>query len=179
MLVKNNISKKDLLITGVMIILIFSLVGCSKATTEKTEIKSHIALEELPKNYTIEMAINNGDFVDVHGAISNEKVMDDFIKKVSLKEDTFIRTVRITTEGDPIIIDFSYSGGKFKVITDNSRDAFGAKTILTGEYKNLVTYENENGKVYMISNLDKITDEDYENGFDAVQLKFEPSKHSR
>ncbi|MGL5254041.1 MAG: DUF4362 domain-containing protein, partial [Brevinema sp.] len=62
-------------------------------------------LSSLPKEYSSSMAEKNGDYVDIHGNISNAETMDYFISAVSKKEKAFIRTTIYTIEGDPIILD--------------------------------------------------------------------------
>lgn len=147
------------------------------ASEQTKNIEQAIPLKDLPKEYSSESAIANGDYVNLHGEISNNEVMDDFLKKVSNKENASIRTIRYTDEGDPIITDFLYENFSFKVTLDATRDKFGSVSevseITTKTYKNLVTYQDDGTLYYFITDLDKISAEDYKNGFDCAFLKFD------
>lgn len=142
---------------------------------EQTEnIKQVIPLKDLPKDYPIESAIANGDYVRSCDGITNNDAMEDFIKKVSNKENASIRTVLYTDEGDPLITDFLYEDSSFKVTYDATRDKFGGiSEITTKTFKNLATYQTNGKLVYFISDLDKISAEDFNNGFDNQILKFD------
>ena len=137
-------------------------------------VEKTIPLKDLPKDYPLETAVANGDYVRLNGEISNNNAMNDFLKKVSSKESASVRTVLYTIEGDPIITDFLYENSRFKVIYDATRDKFGGGSRITSKtYKNLVTYQDEEKLIYYLTDLDKITTKDYENGFDGDVLKFD------
>ncbi len=140
-------------------------------TGNSTSVKSPIKIESLPKDYTSDMAIKNGDYVDVHGNISNENVMNEFLEKISKNQSAFLRKVQFTIEGDPIITDFLYNNGVFTVISDTTRDKFGSGEITTKNYKNLTLYDDGQNKYYFVTNLEKITKADFDSGFDGVILK--------
>jgi hypothetical protein len=84
-------------------ILLFILLGCTSNTINKP---AGIPLEELPSHYPPEMAEKNGDYVELFRKTLNASAMDTFLKRVGNEEEAFIRVVRYTTEGDPIIYDF-------------------------------------------------------------------------
>ncbi len=152
------------------------LVCTVKDPGKGESIKEPIKLENLPEVYTKEMAVKNGDYVNIHGMeIHNQSALDDFIQKVSKKQDAFLRRLIFTIEGDPIITDFLYKNGMFTVTTDMSRDKFGggADSITSKSYKNLVTYKDEEGKTYYyITNLTNITKEDLNAGIDAELINY-------
>lgn len=147
-------------------IFIFILAGCSeKPISEKF---GKIPIEEIPDKYVPDTAVENGDYVNLHGQISNEDIMTDFLEKVDKNKEAFIRTVQYTIEGDPIINDFYFDGNKFTVTTDNTRDAFGGsdKKRETKEYKYLKTHsiiDSVNGEyVYLVvTNTKNLDDFNY------------------
>lgn len=133
-------------------------------------------LSELPEEYTIEMAIANGDYVNMHGEISNAKVMNEFISKIDQKQKAFVRTVMITVEGDPVITDFYYDGDHFTVTMDTTRDRFSAdRSIESKEFKNLVVFDDKASYThyYIVTDEKEITEEISNRGFEGVTLKYE------
>lgn len=108
----------------IAVILIIVLAGCkqSEDATYKKLVKNSL---ELPKNYTVELAVENGDVVDVHGDITNIEKLDKFVEDVSNGKKAFVRTVRYTIEGDPIIYTLYYNGETIKGYIDNTRDEWG------------------------------------------------------
>lgn len=145
---------KKLFILIIVVLLIFS--GCVSNTI--AEKFGKIPIQELPKEYMPDIAIENGDYVNFHGEISNENVMNDFLEKVDKNEEAYIRTVQYTIEGDPLINDFYYAKNKFTVTTDNSRDRFGGKdtTREEKEFKYLKTVEIGNYSYLIVTNLEEI-----------------------
>ncbi|MEL7608953.1 MAG: DUF4362 domain-containing protein [Bacillota bacterium] len=145
------------------------------ASAAPEDAKSPFAIElaDLPEEYTSEEAIANGDYVNVHGQISNADAMTAFLDAVAKKAPAAIRTVSYTVEGDPIIADIVFDGSVFSVTNDATRDAFGAQEVTRSEYQNLLEYEGE-GTVYtFLTNETEITKELYESGFDGYLLTIE------
>lgn len=114
----------------------------------KTDTK-YASLEDLPKNYSLEQAINDGCFVITRNKIYNKHILENFINNTSInakerKEDS-IRIVQCTTEGDPIITEVSfkikYDDQKYDCIVttnyivkvDSTRDKFSDRKITTNE----------------------------------------------
>lgn len=158
-------------------ILLFILSGCSKTPVEQF---GKIPISKLPKEYLPDTAIENGDYVNLHGEISNENVMADFLEKVDKNEEAFMRTVQYTIEGDPLINDFYYDKNKFTVTTDNTRDAWGGSYAIreTKEFKYLKTHsiiDPVNGEyIYtVVTNLENFDDMIYFPGENTVILKNE------
>lgn len=140
-----------------------------------------ISNAELPEEYPLNTAVDNGDYVNLHGKIYNDDVMADFLNKVADKESAFIRTVIYTVEGDPIIIDFSYNSKYFSVTKDATRDRHSSDEITNRRFDNLVIYEDVDperygdGKrtYYIVSDLSEITKESFSEGFDHEILKYD------
>ena len=127
----------------------------------------------LPHEYPSGVAIENGDYVNIHGIIANEDAMADFLAKVDNKETASVRTVIYTVEGDPIITTFSFNSSYFSVTTDTTRDKFGAQAIENRRYNNLVLYTDEETErtYYIVTDLSEVNKEIYYDGFDGVVLK--------
>ena len=161
-----------------ILMLLITLLFTACSSQMPTPTQTPIPIEKLPVDYTVEMAKNNGDFINKFGQNINENVMNDFIKKVSKKERAFVRTVNITDEGDPVIIDFLYLNDKFIVTLDATRDGYASETsrkIITYERKNLIVTENNGRKFYIVTNLEKITEETYaKNMYEGFILKSDP-----
>ena len=123
--------RKYLLCTLLVLLLLMPSVGCksnhalpSSATTSEDD-------------YTLDMAIANGDYVDVHGITYNDDAMDVFLEKAAAQKAASIRIVRYTIEGDPILTNIVYDGSIFTVTEDSSRDSFGAWGVGTNYYTTL------------------------------------------
>lgn len=121
------------------------------------------SIDNLPKEYTVEMAVKNGDYVNVHGSITNAGVMENFLDKVSKNETAFVRKVDITIEGDAVITDISFEKGVFNVTVDTTRDKFGVPAVQKYTYKNMVKYDGGDGVVLILTDLPEITKEQYKN----------------
>lgn len=83
-------------------------------------------LTELPREYSVTDAINDGALVMCVLDFSNEQKYYDFLEKYRNKEDAFLRYVFTTEEGDICIIDTKYDSinDKVYVISDYSRDKY-------------------------------------------------------
>ena len=95
--------------------------------------------------YTLEMAINNGDIVNVHGDKYNTNKLDKFIENVKLGIEDNIKIVEFTYEGDPIITTLNYNSEKIEYIFDNTRDTFGSPTVIEKSFNADDFYENDIG----------------------------------
>lgn len=131
-----------------------------------------ISLGDLPNPYPPEEAVSNGDYVNLHGQISNESKMTEFLEAVAEGRPAAIRTVNYTVEGDAIIGDIVFDGDKFSVSCDTTRDAFGARQVTQSAYANLLEYERDGTRYVFLTDEGEITDELYESGFDGYLLLF-------
>lgn len=131
-----------------------------------------IELTALPEEYPPEVAASNGDYVSVHfQQVYNEEKLTAFLDAVSDRKSAAIRTVGYTDEGDPVITEAIFDGSKFTVQCDATRDKFGIRKIVQEEYKNMLKYELEDGRVFIfLTDQNEITNDMMENGFDAIVL---------
>ena len=163
--------------TSFLLLSLFLLLfGCTSSATEDFGITPEgiIPINKLPQEYSSDVAYENGDYiVDFHGKIRNKDLMIGFLEDVENGEEAFIRTVKYTIEGDPIIHDFYHNDGKYRVTIDTTRDKYASpdsKEIKSKEYNHLEIFE-ANGYSYLVvtdsKNL-KNPDFDYFSGDDGV-----------
>jgi hypothetical protein len=98
-------------------------------------------LNELPSDYSMEQAIADNLYVNIHGMeIHNQHQVDRFYTDVSSGGGAaFLRMLQYTIEGDAIITDIIYDGDVFTVNHDSTRDKFSADRIIsTMTYQYLV-----------------------------------------
>jgi hypothetical protein len=159
---------------------LFILSGCSSDIEKAAEQFGKIPNKELPKEYPPDIAIKNGDYVNLHGIISNEDVMNEFLEKIEKNEEAFIRTVQYTIEGEPVIYDFYYDKNKFTVVTDHTRHTFAGKNAVKEEkeLKYLKTHsiiDNVNGEyIYLVvTNLENFDNMPYFPDENTVILMYE------
>jgi len=99
---------------------------------------------ELPEDYPEDLARAIGDVVFISQAKTyNEDQLTEFVKKVEQNSPDWIRIVRYTLEGDPIIQLVSYRDGMFKYTIDYSRDSFGGDAIMEAECSSMVSSPGE------------------------------------
>ncbi|WP_163536968.1 DUF4362 domain-containing protein [Gracilibacillus sp. YIM 98692] len=66
------------------------------------------------------------DVIDEHGGIQNTIFFESFMQKVEKEEETQLRVVRYTTEGDPIFYNIQYNGeGAYQIYVDARQDNYG------------------------------------------------------
>ncbi|HWR20023.1 MAG TPA: DUF4362 domain-containing protein [Clostridia bacterium] len=129
-----------------------------------------LELEDLPDPYVPEDAVKNGDYVDVHGNVSNANKLTEFYEAVDAKESAAIRITQYTIEGDAIIADVMFDGIIFHLTVDTTRDKFGAGEITEKEYSLIRTYETEAYRYVFLTDEGEITKELFESGFDGYLL---------
>lgn len=120
-----------------------------KEGTDKSGDKSKTSSN--PKRpYRPEVAIENGDVVDIHGKISNLDKFDNFIKHIRSGDKDKIRITSYTIEGDPIFYNLSYDGNQIQYNYDNSQDAFGGsdKGVQSTSCSSIEKKDVENGVEY-------------------------------
>ncbi len=148
-----------------------TVVATPTPTPTSTPSPFPIELTALPEEYPPEEAAANGDYVSVHGVqYFNEEKLTAFLDAVSTKNSAAIRTVGYTDEGDPIISDVIFDGSKFTLWSDTTRDQFGIRKIEQYEYKNILEYEREDGRIIFLTNESEVTKDLLEN----IDLEFYP-----
>lgn len=126
-------------------------------------------LTEIGADYSSQDAIQDNCFVVIRtNKIYNENLYTEFMQKYQNKEFAFIRLVKTTIEGDPIIYDIKYDNvtNKIVVIYDNTRDEFASeenKVRTIDEYENISEY-HYNEKTYLVAYNGELNDEKFSTG---------------
>ena len=86
-------------------------------------------LEEIPQEYPINQAVKDGCVVVSNNSVFNKSRLDSFITNTNANNENrksdFIRIVKYTIEGAPVITDLEYKTGEgYKLTTDNTRDGY-------------------------------------------------------
>ena len=90
-------------------------------------------LEEIPQEYPINQAVKDGCVVVSNNSVFNKSRLDSFITNTNANNENrksdFIRIVKYTIEGAPVITDLEYKTGEgYKLTTDNTRDGYAVDT---------------------------------------------------
>lgn len=90
------------------------------------------------------------DVVNTHGTIENLRLLEKFTQDVSNNQDSEIRVVNYTDEGDPIIHDIHYSNDKLTSTIDTRADEFGDQVVRVDECKSIKKLDESNQTVYQL-----------------------------
>jgi hypothetical protein len=110
------------------------IIGAALAMTACNGIGKQMPIQT-KGSYSPELAIKNGDVVNLHGKLSNLEKFDSFVDNFAKGKSDQIRITMYTIEGDPIFYDLDYNGKVIDYTFDNSKDAFGG----TGKGKQSTT----------------------------------------
>ena len=113
-------------------------------------------IRTLPENYSKEQAQKDNCFA-VGAMVHNDNLYSEFMNKYSRKENTFIRVVNSTAEGDIIIIDVLYEArnNKIHLVKDYSRDKFSSledRTIKYNTYEKTGIWNYQNSQYWVAYN---------------------------
>ncbi len=122
---------------------------------DKEQNSKYVSLEQLPKEYTFEQALNDGCFIIWHKTIYNKEKLNEFIANTQKNSNNriadTIRIVQFTMEGDMIFTDIEYTEeGKYKIMHDNTRDQFLAK-----EDRKITLEDDFPGEIYGILEIEE------------------------
>ncbi len=131
----------------------------------------------LPRNYSVEEAIANGDYVTVGEQAYNVGLMEKFVADVNSEgvDRAFAKAVHYDKNNIPMILSFVYEYDKVRVTYVKQMDNNEEGIVTTEIYEpNIVTYVDEvntgGREYYILTDLDEITDEVYESGEGGVFL---------
>lgn len=110
---------------------------------------------DLPKEYKYEMAERNGDFIDLHGEITNYTKLEEVYKTIETGGEASLRIVEYTIEGDPIISLIEYNGDVINYKVDTTRDKFGTPKVIEQKYTKLIKKIEEDYISYYLIDKDK------------------------
>lgn len=125
--------------------------------------KNYLKLEDLPKKYSMQQAINDKCFVASVSETYNKETLDEFINNVKNKKPDTLRILQFTVEGDTIITDLEYlQNNTINVVHDSTRDKFSSQEnrIITTNTYNMAEYriiedEHENIRYLYLENPNK------------------------
>lgn len=105
-------------------------------------------IEELPENYDMAQAVNDGCVVVTNDKkIFNKDELDEFIENTKNDKLDFIRCISYTIEGDMIIKDVHFYGNNiYNVYIDLTRDKFSSaedRTYKYGRFSKMTIEEND------------------------------------
>lgn len=129
---------------------------------EKAYEKIKAELRLLPKDLTIEEAVDNDFFVVVQGQLkSNPKIMENFYINTKLGSPSAIKFILYTVEGEPIITILKYDGKNYYGVEDSTRASFGSKGFSEFNFMYLKKFKESRLVYYYLFNSDDITFEEY------------------
>lgn len=89
----------------------------------------YAGINYFPDQYPPDVALENGDVVDIHGSITNIEKLDRFMENFNANGTDQLRIVRYTIEGDAILYDLSTKEGNLTLRIDTTRDKYGKGAI--------------------------------------------------
>lgn len=107
--------------------------------------------------YTLHMAKENDDVIDVHGKITNMYKLEEFYDDVNSGHAGSIRITRYNTEGEAIIYDIDYNGEIINCSVDRRRDSTAKdknRKVSVYKYKKLYIRRDENVTEYFLTGSD-------------------------
>lgn len=145
--------------------------GADGTKKEKIYDKLKAELRLLPKDLTIEEAVDNGFFVIVQSQLkSNPKLMEKFYINTSSDMPSEIKTLMYNVEGEPIITILKYDGDSFYGVEDSARASYGSKDFREFNYKYLKKFKESRLVYFCLFNTDDITFEEYKKSIKEENL---------
>ena len=90
-------------------------------------VQEYVDLEELPENYEVEEAVQDGCVV-ISNEVYNVGKLEQGIKNINQNTPDKMRIIEFTEEGDEIITDVELTKeGMIQLKTDNTRDKFASE----------------------------------------------------
>lgn len=120
-LASNFLTTYKMKIKNIILFCIILFLGFTVKAVENNEIK-YINSEDLPKEYTIKMALENGDVINRHGNITKLNLLDDFVENVNHKKKALVRILSYTDKEDSILYTLNYDGKIITLHNDRSRE---------------------------------------------------------
>ncbi len=130
------------IIDGLLFNQIYITYGTGNSCDIDTTFKK---LELLADNFSIEDAIKDGNYVMSNDNIYNYNSYLEFQNNIANNEEDTLRIVSLTDLGDVIIVDLTYSEGKYKVTYDGTRDRLSTdkRSITATKYDNIGIVNNK------------------------------------
>jgi len=88
------------------------------------------------------IVLKDSDIINYHSSLKNGERLKEFVNHVREGETDSVRVIGYTKEGDPIIDDVTYDGGKIEVKRDATRDKYGEQKVETYQCKSIEVRKN-------------------------------------
>lgn len=140
---------------------------------DKNRMCGYTPLNEIPKEYTIELAKANGDmgFDGETNEVYNEDKLVNFLEKVSKKIPCMVRKVEFAQAGYAIIEDVVFNGEHFVVKRDTSRNEDDGAEVETVRYSYITLGYNEGKtKIILTNSYERMPFEKQYNNTDRYEL---------
>jgi Domain of unknown function (DUF4362) len=100
----------------------------------------------MARTYCFEDIVSISIILDPVNRINNKPALEEFLRKTSLNQETYIKILELTFEGEPVFKTIIYEGGLYKVKIDglNTSNPFVNKRVGT----RLVEREGADGFSY-------------------------------
>ena len=90
------------------------------------------------------------DIIDTHGKLENKERFDEFLLHVQQGIEDYIRVVKYTEEGAPILYDYDFDKEIINVTIDTRRDGFGQRDIFQTTCTSIIVDEAIKGTSYKL-----------------------------
>ena len=114
-------------------------------------VKKYGDIRDIPSDYSKDKAIEDKIYVSTYDEVYNNEIIEKFYESYKNKQECFMRMMRYTIEGDPIITDVLYDKDKVYVVEDNRRDGYASEGNITLKVFAKFGVEQEQDKYYWIA----------------------------
>ncbi len=143
-----KIMKSKLYICATMILIISLICSCTK---KEENISKNIYTDDeiidkynIVADYDFKNAEKDGFVIYSNNKIINKEKIKEFYDNTTSNKEATLTIIRYTIEGDPVIIQYNYSDGKFIVYEDTTRDKYSEGKIVSRKIKS-IELEEDNG----------------------------------
>lgn len=126
--------------------------------------KEYLDIRNLPYNYDYKKALADKVYVNNYTGVYNEEIIEKFYESYKNNQECFMRLMKYTIEGDPIIVDVLFDKNKIYIVNDSRRDNFSSEKNITFKIFSKFGVEKDKDKYYWIcynSNSNLIESENY------------------
>ncbi|WP_100407982.1 DUF4362 domain-containing protein [Bacillus solitudinis] len=107
-------------------------------------------------------AIDNGDVVHVNGSVYNFSIFETFIDNLHNKQESYIRILTYTDEGEPLHYNLEYKESNLMLEIDYSKDKLRGSVPDKLLCKDLLIKKELQSKTYSLLNCDSPSSDSFE-----------------
>ena len=111
-------------------------------------VKNYGDIRDISSDYSKDKAIEDKVYVSTYDEVYNNEIIEKFYESYKNKQECFMRIMRYTLEGAPIITDVLYDKDKVYVVVDNRRDGYASEGNITLKVFDKFGVEKEQDKYY-------------------------------